>query len=657
VAIPILDPGADAWTPLLTTLKTGYDACFGKVHSDAVDEYGHVKTGAGTQMSGARRWDQPSQPLVECVIRYYTENDVPGPDGRPVRIALNGSTAAELTAQVTAEREALLDKLVGEEQAREDDETATAEEAAAAAAAAAANPSAPGGSGGAAGPGAPGSDGDFPVDPGVDNGSGGPLPPATGGAEQTPELPGGVKSPVAITDLDSLNDPRPKDTLLWNDLGHELQILGSNVNADASKMQIRIADGQGDSLEAENLSIVDVSGQAGLRFTLPDQLVGGIGFKLTMINTEAVAGNDGPVISEPVLLNVHPSVTELYSDSVSGSFGERGGKNQLVSGKPFVVTGQGFPPAPDQIYLEVNGAKVDVTSVSSDPDGDEDQFQALAPTDGTLGAEVEIKFTVRKDSEQQFVVVVDPNPVFQDPNQPTSDPLLTKIEDGAGAELTALIFSDSGEVTFTLVGQNLSETASELLWNGAKLPATHVNLDSAVASTTETGTIRLTYTVHGNQTSDPLITAGTISLTVETTTDKGTFTSSALSVDLLPRIAASSFSSGLTEGETFTMVGYGFGATTSGVSLSFDGAAAQATGSAVQQAGGGQLSIEYTVPDVGSVAAGETKTVVGTIGVGGKTWSFGDSSQFLNIPASLAIPGAVQVTAPPPPEPDPPADP
>jgi hypothetical protein len=199
---------------------------------------------------------------------------------------------------------------------------------------------------------------------------------------------------VTITDLDTLNDPQPKDTLLWKELGHEIQILGSNVHADASQMQIRLDDGSGQIVEGENLSIIDITGQAGLRFSIPDEFVGGVGFQLTMVNTDTVGGKAGPHISEPVTLNVHPSVSELFSNSTSGSFGERGGVNQLVAGELFTVIGQGFPATTDQIHLEINGAPVDVVSVSQDPDGDEDQFQALAPVDGALGAEMAISFTV-----------------------------------------------------------------------------------------------------------------------------------------------------------------------------------------------------------------------------------------------------------------------
>ena len=49
---------------------------------------------------------------------------------------------------------------------------------------------------------------------------------------------------------------------------------------------------------------------------------------------------------------------------------------------------------------------------------------------------------------------------------------------------------------------------------------------SSSISPTETDTIMLTYQVDGAQTSEPLIMAGTIQLAVETTNDKGTFTSS-----------------------------------------------------------------------------------------------------------------------------------
>jgi hypothetical protein len=127
VAIPILSADSDSWTPLLTTLRQGYDVCFREVHPNAINEFGHTQTQPGVKMSNARRWDQPSQPLVECVIRYYTENDVPGADGRPLRISLDPGTAAELTNQVAQEREALLDQMVSDETALEEEAKARAE--------------------------------------------------------------------------------------------------------------------------------------------------------------------------------------------------------------------------------------------------------------------------------------------------------------------------------------------------------------------------------------------------------------------------------------------------------------------------------------------------------------------------------------------------
>ncbi len=646
VAVPIFDQNADPWPPILLTLAEGYNSCFGKLYPESINEFGHNAAETGTQIKGTRRFDRPETQLVACIEEYYRTKDVAGADGRPIRVAFDSGTAVTLTQQAQKERDDLIKAIAEAEKQQEQGGGPGAPGGSTPPGTPPPGGSGPGGSGpggtgpGGTGPGGTGPGGTTPQPPG---GSDGPLPPTTDAPdpEDVPELPGGEQGPVVITDLDTKDPPRAKDQLHFDTVGHEIRILGSGIDVDPDLMVVRIAGSTGATVEMRasdgNLQVITVGGDAvGVLANIPDELAGGKDLRVTLVNeSDEVNGTPGPVVSPAKKITVTPTVDHIHSDPTTGLF-PAGGDGTLVPGQEFEIWGQGFPIEIEQIGIKVNGQEVAPTFLQADPDGGLDLVTADAPATvgGAVGSQVQIQLTVRKGTPEELTI--DAAVTLSDPDTPPSDPIIQEIQNAAGSQvLTALDFNGStGDIAVRLRGFRFAAQAADmrLFWNGVQLTsgAQYTSNGDPTQPSDPATPQEWSVTFHGANNVDPILRAGNTKIRIEYTDGTGAIRKTpdfdtVVNVKLAAFTSATQANGAVEEAQEFYLEGYGFGNGPGDVVVNITGYPNVAITNYNKP--GSRHRLTLMMGNDASLAAGDTRTNVrGSIVIGGKTWSMGNST-------------------------------